>query len=63
MQQVCPAGNLPALQAAIDNGADAVYAGFQDQTNASAVHTHSRNGYWHAQPGMTGLVAEGAGHG
>lgn len=36
MQLVCPAGNLPALQAAIDAGADAVYAGFQDQTNARA---------------------------
>ena len=36
MQLVCPAGNLPALQAAVDNGADAVYAGFQDQTNARA---------------------------
>lgn len=36
MQLVCPAGNLPALQAAIDHGADAVYAGFQDQTNARA---------------------------
>lgn len=36
MQLVCPAGNLPALMAAIDNGADAVYAGFQDQTNARA---------------------------
>lgn len=36
MQLVCPAGNLPALQAAIDAGADAVYAGFRDQTNARA---------------------------
>lgn len=36
MQLVCPAGNLPALMAAVDNGADAVYAGFQDQTNARA---------------------------
>jgi putative protease len=33
---VCPAGNLPALQAAVNNGADAVYAGFRDQTNARA---------------------------
>ena len=31
---ICPAGNLPALKAAIDNGADAVYAGFRDNTNA-----------------------------
>ncbi len=36
MQLVCPAGNLPALKAAIDHGADAVYAGFRDQTNARA---------------------------
>ena len=36
MQLVCPAGNLPALQAAIDAGADAVYAGLRDQTNARA---------------------------
>src|SRR3546814_20084380 len=36
MQLVCPAGNLPALQAAVEAGADAVYAGFRDQTNARA---------------------------
>ncbi len=36
MQLVCPAGNLPALYAAITAGADAVYAGFRDQTNARA---------------------------
>jgi putative protease len=34
MELVCPAGNLPALKAAIDNGADAVYLGFRDDTNA-----------------------------
>ncbi len=31
---VCPAGALPALKAAVDNGADAVYIGFRDDTNA-----------------------------
>lgn len=31
---VCPAGSLPALRAAVDNGADAVYIGFRDGTNA-----------------------------
>ena len=31
---VCPAGSLPALKAAVDNGADAVYLGFRDGTNA-----------------------------
>lgn len=36
MELVCPAGNLPALKTAIDAGADAVYAGFRDQTNARA---------------------------
>jgi len=36
MQLVCPAGNLPALMAAVDNGANAVYVGFRDQTNARA---------------------------
>jgi putative protease len=34
MELVCPAGNLPSLKAAIDNGADAVYVGFKDDTNA-----------------------------
>jgi collagenase-like PrtC family protease len=34
MELVCPAGNLPSLKAAVDNGADAVYAGFRNDTNA-----------------------------
>ena len=34
MELVCPAGNLPALKAAIDNGANSVYLGFKDETNA-----------------------------
>ena len=34
---VCPAGSLPALKAAIDNGADAVYLGFRNATNARNV--------------------------
>jgi putative protease len=34
MELVCPAGNLPALKIAVDNGADAVYIGFKDETNA-----------------------------
>ena len=34
MELVCPAGNLPALKAAVDNGASAVYVGFRDETNA-----------------------------
>ncbi len=33
-QLVCPAGSLPALKAAVDNGADAVYVGFKNATNA-----------------------------
>ena len=31
---VCPAGSLPSLKTAIDNGADCVYLGFRDATNA-----------------------------
>ncbi len=31
---VCPAGALPALKAAVDNGADWVYFGLRDDTNA-----------------------------
>lgn len=31
---VCPAGSLPALKAAVDHGADAVYMGFKNETNA-----------------------------
>ncbi|MBL3589708.1 MAG: U32 family peptidase [gamma proteobacterium endosymbiont of Lamellibrachia anaximandri] len=34
MELVCPAGNLPSLKAAVDNGADAVYIGLRDDTNA-----------------------------
>lgn len=34
MELLCPAGNLPALKAAVDGGADAVYIGFKDDTNA-----------------------------
>ena len=31
---VCPAGSLPALKAAVDHGADAVYFGYRNDTNA-----------------------------
>ena len=34
MELICPAGNLPALKMAVQNGADAVYVGFRDDTNA-----------------------------
>jgi putative protease len=34
MELVCPAGNLPSLKSAVDNGADAVYLGLRDDTNA-----------------------------
>ncbi len=34
MELVCPAGSLPALKSAVDNGADCVYVGFRDVTNA-----------------------------
>ena len=36
LELVCPAGNLPALKAAVDNGADCVYMGFRNNTNARA---------------------------
>ena len=34
LELVCPAGTPAALRAAVDAGADTVYAGFRDQTNA-----------------------------
>ncbi|MBY4676093.1 ubiquinone anaerobic biosynthesis protein UbiU [Marinobacterium arenosum] len=34
MELVCPAGSFPALKAAVDNGAGAVYFGFRGATNA-----------------------------
>jgi putative protease len=34
LELVCPAGNPAALRAAVDAGADAVYVGFNDATNA-----------------------------
>jgi len=34
MELVAPAGNLPSLKAAVDNGADAVYIGMRNDTNA-----------------------------
>ncbi len=34
VELVCPAGSLPALRLAVDNGADCVYVGFRGQTNA-----------------------------
>lgn len=34
MELVCPAGSPAALSAAVDNGADAVYVGLRDTTNA-----------------------------
>ena len=34
MELVCPAGGLPALKVAVENGADWVYVGLRDDTNA-----------------------------
>jgi len=34
MELVCPAGTLPALKAAVEEGADWVYLGLRDETNA-----------------------------
>ncbi len=34
MELVCPAGSLPAFKAALNAGANAIYVGFKDETNA-----------------------------
>jgi collagenase-like PrtC family protease len=34
LELVCPAGSLAALKVAVDAGADCVYTGFRDRTNA-----------------------------
>lgn len=34
LQLIAPAGSLPALKAAVDHGADGVYVGLRDETNA-----------------------------
>ncbi|MDR2451717.1 MAG: U32 family peptidase [Candidatus Accumulibacter sp.] len=34
LELVCPAGSLPALKAAVDHGADTVYFGYRNDTNA-----------------------------
>jgi O2-independent ubiquinone biosynthesis protein UbiU len=34
VELVCPAGTLPALKAAVDHGADCVYMGLRNETNA-----------------------------
>jgi O2-independent ubiquinone biosynthesis protein UbiU len=34
LELVCPAGSLPALKSAVDHGADCVYIGFRNETNA-----------------------------
>lgn len=34
MELVCPAGNLPSLKTAVNHGADSVYTGLRDATNA-----------------------------
>ena len=34
VEVISPAGNLSSLKAAVENGADAVYLGFSDATNA-----------------------------
>lgn len=36
LELICPAGNLPALKLAVDHGADGVYVGLRNQTNARA---------------------------
>ncbi len=36
IELICPAGNLPSLKLAVDNGADGVYLGLKNTTNARA---------------------------
>lgn len=64
MDLVCPAGSFPALKAAVDNGADAVYFGFRDATNArhfSGLHFDLRKAQkgieYARQPGVKVLCA------
>ena len=53
MQLVCPAGNLPSLKAAVDNGADAVYIETMEAQTSLApgepirvhVHNHGANSW------------------
>jgi len=48
MELVCPAGNLASLKAAVDAGANAVYLGFRDATNArnfEGLNFNERNMY------------------
>lgn len=34
MELLCPAGSVPAVKSAVEHGADAIYIGFKDATNA-----------------------------
>ncbi|MFO1387720.1 peptidase U32 family protein [Cellvibrio sp.] len=34
MELLCPAGSIPSLKSAVENGADAVYVGLKNETNA-----------------------------
>jgi O2-independent ubiquinone biosynthesis protein UbiU len=61
---ICPAGNLPTLRAAVDNGADAIYIGFRDGTNArnfpglNFSHEEARKGIHYArQNGVSVFLA------
>ncbi len=58
MELVCPAGTPGALRAAVEAGADAVYCGFRDETNA-------RNfpGLNFSRPEMEEAIAFAHGHG
>ena len=38
IELMSPAGGLPALKAAVDNGADWIYTGLRDDTNARNFH-------------------------
>ena len=64
MELICPAGTPAALRAAVGAGADAVYCGFRDETNArnfpglNFSHEELRSGIAHAHAhGVKVLVA------
>ncbi len=64
LELVCPAGSLPALKVAVDNGADCVYLGFRDDTNArnftglnfDAANARAGVAYAHAKGAKTFLA-------
>ncbi len=58
MELLCPAGSLPALKTAVDNGADAVYIGFRmTPTPAISPGSTSPTASWRKRPTMCTSMA------